>query len=214
MKLRGSHKWLALAAAALAVPLIGGQPVSAAQPSITLSSSSAPPTGRVSVKGIRGFQPAEMVELYFDSTDVDYTIAAGTGGFGFTAVNIPTSAAPGPHWITAVGRTSGASAQASVWVSGAWQLAGQTDTGERFNKFENVISRTNATSLQPSWTGERRRRRGDPGDRVRQRAPDADRGRDLGRRHDRRLRRHGLRLRDLHPAVDRRRRLARSPGRP
>jgi phospholipase C len=153
MKLRGSHKWLALAAAALAVPLIGGQPVSAAQPSITLSSSSAPPTGRVSVKGIRGFQPAEMVELYFDSTDVDYTIAAGTGGFGFTAVNIPTSAAPGPHWITAVGRTSGASAQASVWVSGAWQLAGQTDTGERFNKFENVISRKNATSLQPSWTG-------------------------------------------------------------
>src|SRR4051794_16352950 len=154
MKLRRSHKWLALAVLALAVPLLGGQSVSAAQPSITLSAGSAPPTGSVSVKGIRGFQAGEQVELFFDSTDADYTTATSTGTFGFTAVNVPTSAAPGLHWITVLGRTSGASAQASVFVSSSWPMAGQTATGERFNEFENVISRANASSLQPNWRGD------------------------------------------------------------
>src|SRR5690349_940479 len=154
MKMHRSHKWLVLALAVLAVPLLGGTPVSAAQPSITLSSGSAPPTGKVSVKGIRGFQSGEQVELYFDSTDADYTTATSTGTFGFTAINVPTSAAPGLHSITAVGRTSGASAQASVFVTGSWPMAGQTATGERFNETENVISRKNASSLQPNWHGD------------------------------------------------------------
>ena len=137
---------------ALAVPFLGAEAVSAAPASLMLSSQSAPPTGRISVKGIRGFQAGEKVELYIDRVDVESTTAASTGGFPFTALNVPTDAVPGQHWITAVGDTSGASGQAAFWVAGSWPQAGMTGTGERFNKIENQIDRASGSTLVSDWT--------------------------------------------------------------
>ena len=147
-----SRRVIVLGLIALAVPFAGAEAVAAAQPSITLSAQSAPPTGRVSVKGTGGFQAGEKVELYFDRTDVEWTTAASTGGFPFSTVNVPTDAVPGRHWITAVGQTSGASAQDSFRVAGTWPQASMTGTGERFNKAENQINRHSASKLVTDWS--------------------------------------------------------------
>ncbi len=147
-----TRRVIVLGLIALAAPFAGTEVVAAAQPSIMLSAQSAPPSGRVSVKGVRGFRAGEKVELYVDRTDVEWTTAASTGGFPSSTVNIPTDAVPGRHWITAVGRTSGASAQAAFRVAGTWPQAGMTGTGERFNKAENQINRHSASTLVADWS--------------------------------------------------------------
>src|SRR5439155_1728608 len=76
----------------------------ASSPSIKLSRQVGPPTTRVTVKGV-GFGPNEAVDITFDSGLLATATTGSTGKFT-QKVQVPASALPGAHTITATGESS------------------------------------------------------------------------------------------------------------
>src|SRR5689334_4893076 len=76
-----------------------------ADPGVTLSPGSGPPTSAVRVSA-SGFDAFELVDVFVDTTDVALASANAAGSFGGVTVTVPSSALPGAHWITAAGRRS------------------------------------------------------------------------------------------------------------
>src|SRR5579862_7394576 len=90
--------------------IVAGQTgVLAAGQALKLSASTGPPTSSVRVSG-SGFTAGEAVDVYFDTTDAVLATANSTGSFRVT-LQVPASAQPGTHYLTAVERMSGLSAQ-------------------------------------------------------------------------------------------------------
>src|SRR5215467_5103244 len=69
-------------------------------PALTVSKTSGPPTTNLTVAGA-GFTANSLIDIYFDTSDVILAVSSATGTFAGIVVQVPTSAQPGSHWITA-----------------------------------------------------------------------------------------------------------------
>lgn len=124
---------------------------------IALSPTAGPPTSSLTVSGT-GFGSGEAVDIYFDTTDEALASANGQGAFGGISIQVPASAVPGTHWVTAIGRHSGLSAQAPFLVQTDWAEFRDVATHTGVNRYENVLSSANVANLDSAWsavTGER-----------------------------------------------------------
>jgi len=131
------------------------QVVSPPPPAISLSSTVGPPTTQVGVSG-SGFGDNEKVDIYFDTTDVVLASTGPNGSFTESSttpeLQVPVFATPGLHWITAVGRTSGLSAQTSFTVSTDWTQFRNGPRHSGYNAFENVLDASNVSGLGLAFT--------------------------------------------------------------
>jgi outer membrane protein assembly factor BamB len=120
-------------------------------PAVTPSPTVGPPTSTVSVSG-SNFGSYEAVDIYFDTTDEALAATNGQGAFSGISIQVPASAVPGTHWITAVGRHSGLSAQAAFTVQTNWAEFGDIARHTHTNHDENVLSPTNVGDLDVDWS--------------------------------------------------------------
>jgi outer membrane protein assembly factor BamB len=139
----------------IAVTTPGGTATSTAKftvtPGIVLSAGSGHPGGTVTVSGA-GFAAYEAVDVYLDATDEALASASGTGNFAGITLAVPSSAVPGTHYITAVGRHSGISAQAAYTVSTNWAQFRYSLRHKGANPFENVLSPATVAQIDQDWS--------------------------------------------------------------
>jgi len=122
-----------------------------AQPVITLSVSSGPPTTKLLVSG-SGFDPYSAVDVYFDTKDLALAVTDGSGSFGQIGITVPGSAKPGGHWITGVERHTGLAGQTRFLVETNWFEFHFSPDLNGFNPFENVLNAVNVQRLGVRWT--------------------------------------------------------------
>jgi eukaryotic-like serine/threonine-protein kinase len=128
-----------------------GRGHAATVPRIKISRRAGTPTATVTISG-SGFSAHQAVDLYFDRSDEDLASTNGNGAFSEVALQVPSSAVPGTHYITAVQRHSGRSAQAKFAVNTNWAEDGFSAAHTGVNPYENVLSRSNVTDLGLDWT--------------------------------------------------------------
>jgi outer membrane protein assembly factor BamB len=119
-------------------------------PTVTLSPATGPPTGTVTVAGV-GFAAFEAVDIYFDTTDEALASTGATGNFSGITISVPASAIPGTHYITAVGRHSGHSAQATFTVNTNWSQFRYSVKHKGSNPYENVLNPGNVAGIDQDW---------------------------------------------------------------
>src|SRR5947209_5058287 len=152
MRLRAAYLKLACLSLAVLVLAFAWAPaaVVAAGPTVTVNPASGPPTAVVNVKG-SGFGVTEAVDVYFDSTDMVVASTNATGAFA-VSIHVPVSAQPGTHYVTAVGRTSGLSAQHVFTVRTDWPQFHRDVARTGNNPFENTLTTGNVAQLSEAWT--------------------------------------------------------------
>jgi outer membrane protein assembly factor BamB len=116
---------------------------------VKASPGSGHPTQAVTVSGT-GFADGEAVDVYVDLTDTVLLVSSSTGTLT-GSVNIPASAAPGVHYITAIGRKSGDAGQVSFTVTTPWAEEGYGAAHLVNNPYENTINASNAGALGALW---------------------------------------------------------------
>jgi outer membrane protein assembly factor BamB len=121
----------------------------AAPPSVSLNPSAGPPGTSVTVSG-SGFGANEAVDVYEGATDVVVISTSSTGAFSAT-ITVPSSAATGTLWITAVGRHSGSSASAAFAVSANWSQYRYSPTHRGRDAGENIPSPSNVDNIDVDW---------------------------------------------------------------
>jgi YD repeat-containing protein len=121
----------------------------AAGTSIALYHNFGRPFSSFTVSG-NGYGQSESVTITFDSTVVGTATAVQTK---FSQpVNVPGSATPGNHTVTAKGQTTGATASAIFLVQTWWVMFGFDAQNTHYNPDENVVNTTNASQLATRWT--------------------------------------------------------------
>jgi len=118
-----------------------------------------PPTTTVYVSGT-GFDPYVAVDIYFDLTDLALTTTNGAGAFGAgcgsgicgIAVQVPASAVPGTHWITAIERFGYKAAQTPFLVRTDWAQFHFSPNHKGVNPYENVLSPSTVGSIGLHWS--------------------------------------------------------------
>jgi outer membrane protein assembly factor BamB len=123
-----------------------------ARPLIKISHNSGPPGSSVTISGA-GFGAHQAVDLYFDTSDKALVRANGRGAFSDRAFDVPSSALPGIHYLTAVQRHTARSAQAKFVVNTNWIQDSFSRSHTGFNPYENVLSPSNVGRLQLDWSG-------------------------------------------------------------
>src|ERR1035441_2965938 len=119
----------------------------ATAPAVTITPTVGPPTTNVLVWGT-GFDPYAAVDIYFDTTDLALATTNGAGAFGGNcatcgiAIEVPTGAVPGTHWITAVERYGQKAAQKSFLVQTDWAQFRFSPNHKGVNPYENVLRRS------------------------------------------------------------------------
>jgi outer membrane protein assembly factor BamB len=125
-------------------------------PAVMITPIVGPPTTNVLVSGT-GFDPNVAVDIYFDKTDLALATTNGAGAFGRASVfggialQVPASALPGTHWITARER-SGKAAQKSFLVRTDWAQFHFSPDHKGLNPYENVLSQTTVGSMDLRWS--------------------------------------------------------------
>ena len=122
-----------------------------AQPAVSLSLTSGPPTSQLLVSG-SGFTPYAEIDIYFDSQDEAKATANGSGSFSNISIQAPASALPGRHRVKAVQRSGGASAQAPFLVNTSWSQFGFRPDHIRYNPYENLLTPSTVGSLGLLWS--------------------------------------------------------------
>jgi len=122
-----------------------------AQPTVTLSNSSGPPTTKLLVSG-SGYDPYSAVDIYFDAKDEALAVTDGNGAFGKIGITVPGSAKPGGHWITGVERYKGLAGQSHFLVNTDWPQFHFSPDHQGINPYENVLSPSNVTRLRVRWS--------------------------------------------------------------
>jgi outer membrane protein assembly factor BamB len=117
---------------------------------ITLSPNSGPPTSKTGVSGQR-FGQNEVVDIYFDTTDLALGVTDISGNFPAVTIKVPSSAMPALHWITAVGRHTGIAAQGRFIVQTNATMYHFLPTLRGVNPFENVLSPHTVGSIDLVW---------------------------------------------------------------
>jgi outer membrane protein assembly factor BamB len=124
-------------------------PAHAANTTIALYHNFGRPFSSFMVSG-NGFGQSESVTITFDSTVIGTATALQTK---FSQkVNVPGSATPGNHTVTATGQTTGSTASAQFLAQTWWVMFGFDAQNTHFNPDENVINTTNASHLVTNWT--------------------------------------------------------------
>jgi hypothetical protein len=118
---------------------------------IALSPNVGSPTHKVIVKGT-GFGKGEAVVVEFGSTTVASDPSSSTGSFS-ASFRVPRSARPGHHRVTATGKASGRSADASFLVRTNWPKYHFGRRNRGFNPVENVIGPGNVSRITRVWAG-------------------------------------------------------------
>ena len=126
-------------------------------PTVTINPTVGPPTTNVLVSGF-GFDPYAAVDIYFDLTDLALAVTNGAGGFGGgslqggIAMQVPASALPGTHWITAVERYGIKAAQKPFLVRTDWAQFRFAPDHKGVNPYENVLSPDTVGNLDLHWS--------------------------------------------------------------
>ena len=131
--------------------IVRNRDVAVADPALRISPSVSPTASTVVAEVGGGFTAGERVELYLDSTDVA-DVTAPSDGVAKTGIGIPTRAAPGIHWITAVGSTSHHVVRANVLVRTNWTQSGFDATHDGFNIWEQAINGLSVYRLRDGWS--------------------------------------------------------------
>ncbi len=126
-----------------------GTGVRAAGPHIALYHNFGRPYSTFTVSG-SGYGQSEMVTITFD-TKVIGTATSSLTKFSQN-VNVPGTATPGNHTVTAIGQSSGSTASATFLVQTWWVMFGFDAQNTHFNPDENVINATNVSQLVTNWT--------------------------------------------------------------
>ena len=121
------------------------------QPTVTVSPKSNPPTTNVHVSG-SGFSAYAAIDIYFDTTDEALASANASGSFSKIAIQVPASAVPGKHWITAVQRSNDNSAQTPFRVNTNWAEDGFAPKRQRSNPYENVLNPSTVGAIDEQWS--------------------------------------------------------------
>ncbi len=135
---------------------IDNAPMPQTNPAIIINPAVGPPTTTVSVSG-SGFDPYAAVDIYFDLTDLVSVTTNGSGAFGGSlfggvAIQVPASAVPGTHWITAVERYGIRAAQKSFLVNTDWAEWHYDPGRTGANPYENVLSPATVGNLDLHWS--------------------------------------------------------------
>src|SRR5256714_9804028 len=121
---------------------------------IALSHNFGRPYSSFMVSG-NGFGQNESVTITFDATVIGNASAVQTK---FSQkVNVPGSATPGNHTVTATGQTTGSTASAIFLVQTWWVMFGFDAQNTHFNPDENVVNTTNVSQLTGKLTYQTRR---------------------------------------------------------
>jgi len=131
-------RWMVGAAATCVVLFAPAASAMAATPALTLTPGFGPPGVSVTVKG-SGFGATEAVDVYFDSTDMVVAATSSTGASS-TSFTVPAATPTGTHWVSAVGRASGLSAQHSFGLSDTVQMVGKGQLGWSHEFADNTAS--------------------------------------------------------------------------
>jgi phospholipase C len=126
-------------------------PAGAKGPSIAVSRAVASPGTTVVATVGPGFASGERVDVYLDTTNVETIVEPSTGILSM-GIGIPTRAAPGKHWLTAVGRDGGHIARASIQVRTDWAQGGFDASHAGFNVRENAVDGLSVSSLGRTWS--------------------------------------------------------------
>jgi outer membrane protein assembly factor BamB len=121
-----------------------------AQPTVIVSPAAGPPTENITVGG-SGFAASEGVQVSFDTTELGFGAANQAGSFSGIRLNVPASAFPGTHFISAVGTLSGATAHAGFIVRTNWPQFHFGPPLLGYNAFENVLTAANVGAMQIRW---------------------------------------------------------------
>jgi len=116
---------------------------------LQLTRTVGPPTSSTLVQG-RGFGSTETVDLTFDA-DALGTATTDPSGVFQARVQIPASALPGRHEVTATGESSGLIAQAQFIVNTDWSTFHYGPARTGFNPYENVLNPSNVSGLHLVW---------------------------------------------------------------
>ena len=122
----------------------------AASPIVTLTPNPGPPTTPTTVSGT-GFGASEVVDVYFETTDMRLATTNASGAFT-TSIRVPSTAAPGTNWVTAEGRASHLAAQAPFTVNTNWLSFRDGPTHSGVNPYENVLSPSTVGGLNQQWS--------------------------------------------------------------
>ncbi|MBV9993064.1 MAG: PQQ-binding-like beta-propeller repeat protein [Alphaproteobacteria bacterium] len=120
---------------------------------IKLAPPEGPPGSETAVAG-KSFQPGEIIDVYFDTADAFVAVANAKGRLVRHELRIPAGAQPGTHWVTAMGRTSGAAVQRPFAVHADWRSFGFTAQGGRNNGFESIVGQSNVAKLATAWSAD------------------------------------------------------------
>ena len=135
----------------------------ATAPAVIITPTVGPPTTNVLVSGT-GFDPYVAVDIYFDLTDLALAVTNGAGAFGGGSIRggvpiqVPASAVPGTHWITAVERYGIKAAQKPFLVRTDWAQFRFKPDHKGLNPYEDILSPDSVGSLNLHWsyqTGQR-----------------------------------------------------------
>ena len=144
-----------------AIPSIaGGQVAPASSPQVWSLPVQGPPTTDLALQGI-GFDPLTSIDLYFDDTALASTTTDNNGAFGngvitaggaaLTRIQVPATALPGEHTITAKEHVGQKSAEKSFLVRTNWPRFGFDLQTTGLNPYENLLGPDNVASLTYSW---------------------------------------------------------------
>jgi outer membrane protein assembly factor BamB len=119
-----------------------------------------PPTTFVNLQGVH-FDPLTAIDIYFDSAQLASTTTDKNGSFGngiisatgptFTRLQVPSTALPGQHTITAKERVGQLSAQQSFLVRTDWAKYHFDLSNTGLNPYENVLSPDTVGNLALDW---------------------------------------------------------------
>jgi len=136
---------LLLSACLLCSTVVRAEETLPTAPAVIITPTVGPPTTNVLVSGT-GFDPNVAIDIYFDKTDLAVATTNGAGAFGGGSVfggiplQVPASALPGTHWITARERYRIKAAQKPFLVRTDWAEWHYDLTRTGANPYENVLS--------------------------------------------------------------------------
>jgi hypothetical protein len=118
---------------------------------ITLTPTIGPPTTPTQVSG-SGFVSNAAIDIHFDTTDLALATADSSGSFSNIPIQVPASAVPGAHTVSAMPRGSGSGVQAPFTVYTNWSQYSFSSHRRSFNPYENVLSTSTVASLELKWS--------------------------------------------------------------
>lgn len=114
-----------------------------------LTPASGHPNQTATITG-SSFGKSEAIDIYVDTVDTELLVSSTTGTFT-GSVQIPATAQPGKHYVTAIGRKSGDAAQGIFTATTSWTEQGFGAAHLGWNPYENTLNASNVGSLGTLW---------------------------------------------------------------